>query len=155
MAKPAKQQPGLICKNRQARHDYEIIETLEAGLVLVGTEVKSLRNKNGHLNEAWVRIKNGIASLEGAYIGLYSEGNRQNHEPVRSRRLLLNSREIRRWQGLLDKKNLACIPLSLYFKGPWVKVEIALARGRKKYDKRHELKKKEAQRDIQVSMRRR
>ncbi len=154
MAKP-KQQPGLICKNRQAWRDYEIIETLEAGLALTGTEVKSLRRGDGHLNEAWVKLKNDKASLEGAYIGLYAEGNRENHEPVRSRQLLLHKREIRRWQSQVEKKALTCVALRMYFKGPWVKVEIGLARGKRKYDKRQDLKKKQAQRDMQASFRRR
>ena len=128
--------------NRRARHDYEILDRLEAGIELLGTEVKSIRAGRIQLKDSYVEIREGEAFLVGAHIGQYSHGNRQNHEPERTRRLLLNRREIDRLFGKTTLQGLTCVPLSVYLKGNRIKVEIAVARGRKLYDKRQAEKKR-------------
>ena len=132
-----------LATNRRARHDYEILETLEAGIVLVGTEVKSAREGRVQLKDSYVEIREGEAFLVGAHISPYSHGNRQNHDPERSRKLLLHQREIERVYGRTTIQGQTCVPLSMYLKGNRIKLEIALAKGKKLYDKRQAARAKE------------
>jgi len=134
--------------NRKARHDYFIIETLEAGIVLKGTEVKSLRQGNANLQDSYADLRNGEVWLEGMHINPYEHGNINNHEPRRKRKLLLQKKQIRKLIGGLKEKGLTLVPLSVYFKGPYAKVELALARGKKSYDKREAVAKRESDRNI-------
>jgi SsrA-binding protein len=138
----------LITSNRKARHDYEILETLEAGLVLTGTEVKSLRDGKASLAEAYVRLDGDEAFLVGAHIPEYSHGNRENHEPTRRRKLLLHKKEIHRLVSKVQEKGLTIVPLRLYWKRGRAKLEIALGRGKKQYDQRQDVAKREATREI-------
>jgi SsrA-binding protein len=138
-----------ILHNAKARRDYEILETLEAGLVLRGTEVKSLRAGRGQITEAFARIEKNQAWLYGAHIDEYSHGNVYNHIPKTPRRLLLNKSEIRRLEGLTNIKGHALVPLAFYWKGNRVKVRLAVGRGKDFGDKREDLKKREADREVQ------
>lgn len=140
MSRPTKRR--LIAENRRARHDYEILEKMEAGIVLKGTEVKSIRGGKVQLKDSYVEIRDGDAYLVGAHISPYSHGNIQNHDPERPRRLLLNRREIDRIYGKTTIQGLTCVPLSIYLSGNLVKLEVAIARGKKLYDKRQAEKKK-------------
>ena len=139
----------IVCQNKKAYTDYDIEETIEAGIVLTGTEVKALREGRANIKDSYVIIKDGEAFLLNCHISPYSHGNIFNHDPVRTRKLLLNKREIRRLAGKIQQKGYTLIPLKIYFKGPYAKVEVAIARGRKKYEKRDIIKKKEAQREIE------
>jgi SsrA-binding protein len=139
----------LIAQNKKARHDYHIDETYEAGLALVGTEVKSLRAGRASLVDAYGRIKDGEVWLEGAHIPEYDQGSWTNHEPRRSRKLLLHRAEIAKLIGKTKESGLTLVPLSLYFKDGKAKVEIALARGKKAYDKRQTLAARDAAREIE------
>jgi SsrA-binding protein len=143
--------------NRRARHDYEILDKLEAGIELLGTEVKSIRAGKIQLKDSYVEIREGQAFLIGAHISPYTHGNRQNHDPERPRRLLLNRREIDRLFGKITLQGLTCVPLSVYLKGNQIKIEIAVARGKKLYDKRQAEKKKvqDAEAREAMSLRRR
>jgi SsrA-binding protein len=132
----AKRSSGRLATNRKARHDYEILEKFEAGIALLGTEVKSVREGRVQLKDAYVEIVDGEAFLVGVHISPYSHGNRSNHEPERRRKLLLRRREIERIMGRTTIQGQTCIPLSVYLKGNRIKVEIALAKGKKLYDKR-------------------
>lgn len=138
----------LICNNKKAYHDYFIEEKLEAGLVLQGTEVKSLRAGKADLNDSFMLVRDGEAYLHNLNISHYEFGNRQNHQPDRNRKLLLHRREIERLYGRIREKGLSVIPLRLYFKDGLVKVEIGLAKGKKLYDKREVLKSKDSQREV-------
>jgi SsrA-binding protein len=139
----------IVCTNRKARRDYEILETMEAGLVLVGTEVKSLREGHAHLKDSYADIEDGEMYLHNAQIDPYRMGNRFNHEPTRSRKLLMHEREISRLIGKIREKGLTLIPLRLYFNDSGkVKVELGLARGKKAYDKRREIAERDAKREI-------
>ena len=142
----------IIAKNRKAYHDYHIEETFEAGISLVGTEVKSLREGKANLKESYVIIKNDEAFLFGCHISPYSHGNLQNHEPVRTRKLLLHRKEINKLWGNISQKGLALVPLKLYFKGGKAKLEIGLAKGKKQYEKRETIKEREANREIERHM---
>jgi len=135
--------------NRQARFNYEILEKVEAGISLVGTEVKSIREGKANIKEAYADIRGGEAWLIGAHINPYSHGNITNHDPLRERKLLLNAREIDRLQGKIMEKGLTLIPLRLYLKGRLVKLELGVGRGKKLVDKREDLKKKDQEREIQ------
>lgn len=145
----------VLARNRRARHDYEILETFEAGLVLSGTEVKSVRDGRVQLKDSYVEIRNGEAYLVGAHISPYSHGNRQNHDPERDRKLLLKRREVDRLFGRTLLKGQTVIPLAIYLKGNWIKVEIALAKGKKLYDKRQAERQKIADQEAAEAMRRR
>lgn len=134
----------LISTNRQARHRYEILESLEAGLVLQGTEVKSLRLGKCNLKEGYARIDNEEAWLIGVHISEYTAGNRYNHDPTRPRKLLLSKRQIRRLMGRTQQEGLTLVPLRIYFKGPVAKIELGLARGKKLHDKRQAIAEREA-----------
>lgn len=143
----------IVAVNRQARHNYFIDESYEAGLMLVGSEVKSLRDGKANLVDSYVRIQKGEAFLVNAHISPYPGANQFNHEPTRPRKLLLHQREIERLTGKTKERGFTLIPLKLYFKNGRAKVEIALARGKKLYDKRDTLKRQNAQREIERSMR--
>ena len=138
----------ITISNRKARHEYFIIEALEAGIVLTGTEVKSLRKGNANLQDSYAELRSGEVWLEGMHISPYEQGNINNHEPRRKRKLLLQRKQIRKLIGGMKEKGLTLIPVSVYFKGPYAKVELALARGKKSYDKRDAIAKRDAERDI-------
>ena len=138
-----------ITVNRKARHEYTIIQTYEAGIVLVGTEVKSLRQGKANLVDSYGKLKNSEVWLIGAHINEYTQGNINNHDPIRDRKLLLNKSEIRKLTGGTTEKGLTLIPLRLYFKNGKVKVELALAKGKKVYDKRRDIAKKDFEREQQ------
>ncbi len=146
---------NIVCQNRKAYHDYHIEETVEAGIVLLGTEVKSLREGKGNLKDSYVLVKNDEMFLLNCHISPYSHGNIMNHEPLRTRKLLLHRKEIERLRGQVAQKSYALIPLKIYFKGPKIKVEIGLAKGKRQYEKRETIKKKEADREIARAMRNR
>lgn len=139
----------LICQNRRAHHDIAVEERLEAGLRLVGTEVKSLRAGLAHLNEAYVQVISGNATLIGGHIGEYSHGNQFNHEPSRSRRLLLNRKEVDRLHEKLAQGGYTALPLSIYFNARGrAKLEIGLGRGKTHGDRRQDIKARDAQREV-------
>ena len=138
----------LIAQNKKARHDYEVVDTYEAGLVLTGTEVKSLRAGRASLVDAFAQIKDGEAWLVGIHIPEYTQGTWTNHEPRRTRKLLLHREEISRLIGKTREGGLTLVPLSLYFSDGRAKVELALARGRRSYDKRQVLAARDAAREI-------
>lgn len=137
-----------MLKNRRASYDYELIDTFEAGIALTGSEVKSLRDGGGAITEAFARVRNGEVWLEGLHIPTYQQASYNNHEPLRSRKLLLKRREIEELQKGIERKGLTVVPTRLYFKNGWAKVNIALARGKKNYDKRRSDAAKDAQRQI-------
>ena len=141
-----------ICVNRQARHNYFIEEIYEAGLVLVGSEVKSLRDGKANLKDGFARIQKGEAFLINVHISPYSGANQFNHEPTRTRKLLLRAREIERLTGKTKERGFTLVPLRMYFKNGRAKVELGLARGKKLYDKRDTLRRKEAQREVERSI---
>jgi SsrA-binding protein len=145
----------LVAQNRKARHDYEVLDTYEAGLVLTGTEVKSLRAGRASLVDSYAQIRDGEAWLHGAHIPEYTQGTWTNHEPRRIRKLLLHRDEIARLIGKTREGGLTLVPLSLYFKDGKAKVEIALARGRRSYDKRQVLAQRDADREVSRAMGRR
>ena len=137
-----------IARNRRARHEYTILETWEAGIALTGTEVKSLRNGKANLTDAFGIVKDGEVYLLNLHIAPYEQGNQFNHEPTRTRKLLLHRREIRRLIGSVERQGLTLVPLELYFKRGKAKVVLALGRGKKEHDKRQDLKKREDEREI-------
>jgi SsrA-binding protein len=142
-----------IAANRKAFHDYEILERVEAGISLTGTEIKSIRAGGANIREAHARPLDGEMWLYGAHIAEYGAGSWQNHEPTRPRRLLLHKAQIREWVSAMNEKGLSVIPLSMYLKNGMAKVELGLVRGRKQYDKRQAIAKRDAERDIQRAMR--
>lgn len=156
-AKPAKEKDDVqpICRNKRAFHEYEVFDTLECGLVLTGTEVKSLRDGAGGIDDAYAKIEDGELWLIGSDIPEYSMGNRLNHKPKRRRKLLVHRREIAKFAGKASQQGFTLIPLKMYFKQGRAKVEIAVARGKKLYDKRETKKKAEAAREIRSAMKRR
>ena len=139
----------VISQNRKAYHDYHIEETVESGIALLGTEVKSLREGRANLKDSYVILKSGEAFLLNCHISPYSHGNIMNHEPLRTRKLLMHRKEIDRLRGKVEGKGFTLIPLKLYFKDSFVKVEIGLARGKKLFEKRDTIKEKEAKREIE------
>jgi len=148
-----RKQPGrFLARNKRARHDYEILEKMEAGIALLGTEVKSAREGRVQLKDSYVEIRGGEAFLIGAHISPYSHGNRQNHDPERPRKLLLNRREIERVSGRTTIQGQTCIPLSMYLNRNRIKLEIALAKGRKLYDKRQAARVKELDKEAREAM---
>jgi SsrA-binding protein len=146
---------GLVAKNKKAYYEYEILEEFEAGLVLVGTEVKSLREHRINLKESFARFKGRELWLEGCHISPYSHGNLMNHEPLRSRKLLLHKRELDKLFSKATEKGLTIVPLSLYFKRGHAKLRIGLGRGKKLYDKRETQRRKQIERDVQAELKRR
>jgi SsrA-binding protein len=152
VAKPEKGGVQPLASNRKARHDYEVLETVEAGLQLHGTEVKSARGGRVQLKDAYVEFRDGQAFLVGVHIGAYTHGNRENHEPERPRKLLLHRKEIDRLYGQVQQKGLTVVPLEVYLKGPWVKAELGLVRGKKLFDKRETEKRKTMEREMRQEM---
>jgi SsrA-binding protein len=142
----------LICNNKKAYHDYFIEEKFEAGLVLQGTEVKSLRAGKANLNDSFMLVRDGEAFLHNLNISAYEFGNRMNHQPDRNRKLLLHRSQIDHLYSKIREKGLSVVPLRLYFKDGLVKVEIGLAKGKKLYDKREDLKTKDSQREMSQAL---
>lgn len=143
---------NIVCQNRKAYHDYHIEEKVEAGIALLGTEVKSLREGKGNLKDSYVLAKDSGVFLINCHISPYSHGNITNHEPLRTRKLLLHKKEIERLRGQVAQKGYSLIPLKIYFKGSFAKVEIGLAKGKRQYEKRDAIRKKEADREIERAM---
>jgi SsrA-binding protein len=137
-----------ICRNRRATHDYDVLDRIECGIVLVGTEVKSLREGYGNLEDSYARIDDGEVWLIGAEIPEYVFGNRLNHKPKRPRKLLLHRREIAKFAGKASEKGQTLVPLRMYFKDGKAKVELAVAKGKQTHDKRESLKKSDAKREM-------
>jgi SsrA-binding protein len=143
----------IVCTNKKARYDYSLEETYEAGMVLTGTEVKSLRNGKANLKDSYARVVDGEVYLIDCHISPYEMGTHSNHEPERKRKLLLHRREIKRLTGKTVEKGLTLVPLKIYFKNGRAKVELALARGKKTYGKRETLKRRTADREMERAMR--
>ena len=148
MAK-AKAQGKMIANNKKAYHDYFILDTYEAGIALAGTEVKSLRMGKCSIKEAFVRIENGQVYIYGMHISPYEKGNIFNRDPLRARKLLLHRYEIRKIEGQIAQKGYTLVPLNVYLKGSLMKVEIGLAKGKKQYDKRQDIAKKDQRREAE------
>ena len=146
----AKDEVRPLASNKRARYDYHVLETFEAGIRLKGTEVKSVREGRVQLKDSYVEFKDSQAFLVGAHISAYSHGNRENHDPEQMRKLLLRKREIERLFGRTQLKGLTVVPLAMYLKGNWVKVEIALVQGKKLYDKRESEKTRELDREAEA-----
>jgi SsrA-binding protein len=159
MAQPKKndKDDGIkpICRNKRALHEYAVFDTLECGVVLTGTEVKSLREGTANLEDAYAKIEDGEVWLIGSDIPEYTMGNRMNHKPKRRRKLLLHRREIAKFAGKASQRGFTLVPLRMYFKQGRAKVEIAVARGKQQHDKREDEKTAEAKRDIRREMGRR
>ena len=147
-------QRNLIATNRRARHDYEIVDRLEAGMVLRGPEVKSLRERKASMGDAYAIIRRGELFLLKFHISPYDPAYVANSEPLRERKLLAHKRQIQKWESRLNEKGLTIIPLSAYFKDGRVKVELALGRGKRRYDKRQSLRERDDLRDTQRTLRR-
>lgn len=152
---PEKTSTKTIAQNRKAHHDYFIEESLEAGIELAGTEVKSLRQGRANLKDSWCSVVNGEMLLNGCHISAYEQGNIFNRDPLRVRRLLLHKREINRLYGLVKQQGYSLIPLSLYFKGSRVKVQLGLCKGKKLYDKRADMAERAVKRDIERAIKER
>jgi SsrA-binding protein len=140
--------PRILAANRKARFDYHIEETYEAGIALIGSEVKSIRQGGANLRDGYAAFERGELFLHNCHINPYLAASRFNPDPLRSRKLLMRSEEIRRLIGKVEEKGLTLVPLRLYLKGRLVKVEIALARGKKQYDRREDIKEREAEREV-------
>jgi SsrA-binding protein len=143
----------VVCENRRARFDYEILETLEVGISLLGSEVKSVRNGSASIAEAHVRFEHGEAWLVNSTIAIYEQASSQNHDPCRRRKLLLHRAEIEKWFRRVRERGQTAVPLRVFFQGPWIKMEIALCKGKQQHDKRAALKAKNDRREIQRAMR--
>lgn len=143
-----------IARNKRARHDYEILDTWEAGIMLTGTEVKALREGKANLTDAFGILKDGEVFVLNLHIGAYGQGNVFNHDPTRTRKLLLHRREIRRLIGAVEREGLTLVPLDLYFARGRVKTKLALVRGKQQHDKREDLKRRDAEREIARALRR-
>jgi SsrA-binding protein len=153
--KPSKDEADgikVICRNRRAFHEYDVSDTLECGLVLTGTEVKSLREGSGSLEDAYAKIEDGELWLIGSDIPEYSMGNRMNHKPKRKRKLLLHRRELDKFAGKASQRGYTLVPLRMYFKNGLAKVELAVARGKQLHDKRQAQKKSDAKREIRRAL---
>lgn len=144
-----------ITMNKKARHDYYVVESFEAGLELLGTEVKSIRQGGVNLKESWCSIENGEIFVKGMHISPYEKGNIFNKDPFRVRKLLLHKREIQRLYGLVKQDSYTLIPVSLYFKGSTVKLQLGLCKGKKLYDKRADMAKRDAKRDMDRALKER
>lgn len=152
MSKEVKNEKNVTV-NRKARFEYHILQTFEAGLVLVGTEVKALRQNKANLTDAYAAIRDGEVWLLNAHIGVYDFGNINNHEPLRERKLLLNFKEIKKLKNQVNEKGNTLIPLRIYFTKGKAKLELAVAKGKKMFDKREDIKKKDQKRDLERSVR--
>ena len=139
----------MLAKNRKARHLYDIVENFESGIALQGTEVKSVRDARVNLKDSYAKVENGELFLYNMHISPYTHGNRFNHEPMRPRKLLMHRREINRLGGYVQEKGMTLVPLSLYLRRGKVKVELALARGKKDYDKRQDIAERDAKREME------
>jgi SsrA-binding protein len=148
-----KDEVEVVARNKRARHEYLILETWEAGLVLTGTEVKALRDGRANLTDAFGIVKGGEVYLLNAHIAPYEQGNQFNHEPTRTRKLLLHRREIRKLIGAVERQGLTLVPLELYFKNGKAKVVMALGKGKKLHDKRDDQRKREDERDMARALR--
>ena|SRR5215210_5806319 len=155
MAKPRKRKaaPGDIATNRQASYRYDLLDRLEAGIVLEGTEVKSLRGGQAQIKDGYADIREGELWLHNVHIPPYGPAARDNHEPERPRKLLAHRREIERLMGRIQERGLTLVPTRIYFSGPRAKVEIALARGKDRFDKRESIRTRETQRDMERALR--
>lgn len=145
---------STIAQNRRARHDYEFLAKFEAGIVLSGSEIKSVRDHKVQLQGSYARIKDGEVWLQDAHIAPYASAGYSGHEPTRDRKLLLHKKEIRKIQEMMEGKGLTLIPLAMYFKGGKAKVELGVGRGLKHYDKREKLKERDQQMDVRRALRR-
>lgn len=146
---------GVVCRNRKARHEFDILEDLECGIALQGSEVKSIRNGKISIEEAYARMRDGELWLFNTHIAEYPQAGEMNHEPTRPRKLLLHRKELRKFASAADQKGLTLIPLSVYFSRGKVKVKMAVARGRKLHDKREKLKQKADKREMRKALARR
>lgn len=151
----ARRETGSVIENRKARHNYHIEETFEAGLALVGTEVKSLREGKGNLQDAYAEVRDGEVWVNNFHISPYDKGNRFNHEPKRPKKLLLHRREINRLYGLTQQKGYTLVPLRVYFKKGRAKMALAVARGKKLHDKREDIIARDTRREIERSLKER
>ena len=142
----------IVSQNKKAYHDFFILDTYEAGIELKGTEIKSVRKGSVNLKDSFIRIKNDEAFIENMHIAPYEQGNRFNHEPLRTRKLLLHKKQIKKLQKEVKENGLTIFPTKLYFNTSKLKVEVALARGKKLYDKRQDLKEKDSKRDIERAL---
>lgn len=149
-----KSEKRTVVENRKARHDYVILETYEAGIVLVGSEVKSIREGRVSIKEAYADVEDEEVWLHGMHISPYEKSRPFGHDPKRPRKLLLTKREIKRLIGKVKERGLTLVPLKVFFKGPWVKVEIALVKGKKKYEKREAIKRRIIEEEIKRAMKR-
>jgi SsrA-binding protein len=147
-----RREDSLIADNRKAGHDYHFLETFEAGVALLGTEVKAMREGRAQLRDSYCRIEGGEAYLLGAHVGQYSHGGYAAHDPVRKRKLLLHRDELNKLLGKTTEKGLTIVPLRLYFKNGRVKLAIALAKGKRQYDKRETIKRREAERETRAAV---
>lgn len=150
-----REEKRVIAQNKKAWHDYFVQEAFEAGIELCGTEVKSVRMGRVNLKDAWCESENGQIFIQGMHISPYEKGNIFNKDPLRSRRVLMHKREILRLHELVKKDGMTLIPLSVYFKGPFVKVEIGLCKGKKQYDKREDIAKRDAARTMDIALKER
>ncbi len=139
----------IVSTNKKARFNYEIIEKIEAGIALKGTEVKSIRNRNVSIGESYAQVKDSEVFLHNLHISPYEQGNRENHDPIRVRKLLLHKREIKKLVAKIQQKGLSLVPLSIYLRKGRIKVELAIGRGKRLVDKRETLKKKTVEREIE------
>ena len=155
MARSETDEVKVLVRNRRATYDYAIEQRVEAGLVLVGSEVKSLRAGRANLTDSYARIRNGQATLVAAHIDVYPQANQFNHEPKRERKLLLSRRELVRLDSKLRERGLTLVPLRIYFRGSWAKVELALARGKRLHDKRQAIAARESERRLRGATKRR
>jgi len=150
----AERSDKVLVSNRKARHFYTILETLEAGIALTGTEIKSLRGGNANLQDSYAMIERAELWLHGMHIGPYEHGSISNHDPRRTRKLLVTRKELRKLKTRVQEKGLALIPLSVYIKGRYAKVELAIAQGRKSFDRRQAIAERDAKREIEKRMKR-
>jgi SsrA-binding protein len=155
MSRKRKIDPGDVASNRRARHKFELLERIECGIELLGTEVKSLREGNAQLGDAYAVIDEGEVWLRGVHIPPYGPASMQNHDPDRPRKLLLHRHEIERLVGRAQRRGLTLIPTRIYFKGPRAKVELALARGKDQRDRRHEIRDRDVEREVEREHRQR
>lgn len=146
---------NLITQNRKARHDYTVIETIEAGMVLKGTEIKAIRNRRVNLKDGYVRIRDGEAYLVNVHISPYEQGNLFNHDPLRTRKLLMHKKQIAKLTAETKNTGVTLIPLKLYIKNGFAKVLVGVAKGKKQYDKRQDLKQKDMNREINRTLKER
>jgi SsrA-binding protein len=144
---------NVVAQNKKARHDYHIEETFEAGIVLQGTEIKSIRAGRANLKDSFARVQNGELFLHNMHVSTYEQGNRYNHDPLRTRKLLLHRKEINRLLGATKEQGYSIVPLKMYLKNGFAKLLIGLAKGKKNYDKRDDLRKKDAKREIERAFR--